>query len=70
MCFLHEKITGIVQNDLTDLEWAIIGSLLPSEHGRWAVQGVLDALLQTLVELELTDDWQDRVDSTVVRVHS
>ncbi|MFT8913390.1 IS5 family transposase [Zymomonas mobilis] len=29
-----------------------------------------DALLQTLVELGLTDDWQHMLDSTVVRAHS
>ena len=27
---------------------------------RWAEQGVWDALLQTLVDLSLTDDWQHR----------
>ena len=32
---------------------------------RWAEQGVWDALLQTLVELGLTDDWQHMIDSTV-----
>ena len=37
---------------------------------RWAEQGVWDALLQTLVELGLTDDWQHMLDSTVVRAHS
>lgn len=37
---------------------------------RWAEQGVWDALLQTLVDLRLTDDWQHMVDSTVVRAHS
>jgi len=37
---------------------------------RWAEQGVWDALLQTLVELELTDDWQHMLDSAVVRAHS
>lgn len=29
-----------------------------------------DALLQTLVDLELTDNWQHRVDGTVVGAHS
>ena len=37
---------------------------------RWAERGVWDALLETLVELGLTDDWQHMIDSTVVRGHS
>jgi transposase len=37
---------------------------------RWAEQGVWDALLETLVELGMTDDWQHMVDSTSVRGHS
>jgi len=37
---------------------------------RWAEQGVWDALLKTLVELSLTDDWQQMIDSMVVRDHS
>ncbi|OUJ14551.1 transposase [Acetobacter sp. DsW_063] len=37
---------------------------------RWAEQGVWDALLQTLVDLGLADNWQHMVDSTVVRAHS
>ena len=37
---------------------------------RWAEQGVWDALLETLVELGLTDDWQHIIDSTTVRGHS
>jgi len=37
---------------------------------RWAEQGVWDALLETLVEMGLTDDWQHMVDSTSVRGHS
>jgi transposase len=36
---------------------------------RWAQQGVWDALLQTLVDLGLTDDWQHMIDSTTVRGH-
>jgi transposase len=36
---------------------------------RWAEQGVWDALLATLVELGLTDDWQHIIDSTTVRGH-
>ena len=34
---------------------------------RWAEQGVWDALLQTLADLGLTDDWQHMIDSTTVR---
>jgi len=37
---------------------------------RWAEGGVWDALLQTLVDLGLTDDWQHMIDSTTVRGHS
>ena len=37
---------------------------------RWAEQEVWDALLETLVELGLTDDWQHMIDSTTVRGHS
>ncbi|GAN91718.1 transposase [Gluconobacter frateurii M-2] len=37
---------------------------------RWAEQGVWDALLQTLIDLGLTDNWQHMLDSTVVRAHS
>ena len=37
---------------------------------RWAEQGVWDALLTTLVDLGLTDDWQHMIDSTSVRGHS
>lgn len=37
---------------------------------RWAEQGVWDALLQTLVDLGLADNWQHMVDSTVVHAHS
>jgi transposase len=37
---------------------------------RWAEQGVWDALLQTLVDLGLTDDWQHMIDSTSVRAMS
>jgi hypothetical protein len=36
---------------------------------RSAEQGVWDALLQTLVDLGLTDDWQHMIDSTSVRGH-
>ncbi|MGC5749978.1 IS5 family transposase [Gluconobacter sp. NFX36] len=37
---------------------------------RWAEQGVWDAVLQTLVDLGLTDHWLHMIDSTVVRAHS
>ncbi|MBS1090052.1 transposase [Gluconobacter sp. Dm-74] len=37
---------------------------------RWAEQGVWDALLETLVELGLTDDWQHMIDSMPARGHS
>jgi transposase len=36
---------------------------------RWAEQGVWDAMLATLVEFGLTDDWQHMIDSTTVRGH-
>ena len=37
---------------------------------RWAQQGVWDALLQTLVDIGLTDDWQHMIDSTIIRGHA
>ncbi len=37
---------------------------------RWAEQGVWDALLETLVDLGLTDNWRHMIDSTTVRGHS
>ena len=36
---------------------------------RWIAQGAWDALLQTLVDLRLTDDWQHMFYSTTVRGH-
>lgn len=36
----------------------------------WAEQGVWDALLETLVELGLTENWQHMIDSTTIRGHS
>jgi transposase len=36
---------------------------------RWAEQGIWDAILTTLVEFGLTDDWQHMIDSTTVRGH-
>ncbi|WP_422646652.1 hypothetical protein [Agrobacterium tumefaciens] len=38
--------------------------------GRWAKQGVWDALLETLVEMGLTDDGQPMIESTTIRGHS
>ena len=40
-----------------------------SRFRRWADQGVWDALLQILVDLGLTDDWQHMIDSTTARSH-
>lgn len=37
---------------------------------RWAEQGVWDAILETLVEFGLTDNWQHMINSTTVRGHS
>jgi len=37
---------------------------------RWAEQGVWDALLQTLVELGLTDNLRHMLGSAVMRAHS
>jgi transposase len=37
---------------------------------RWAEQGVWDATLETLIDLEVTDDWQNMIDRTTVRGHS
>ena len=37
---------------------------------RWAEQAVGDALLDTLVDLGLTDDWRHMIDSAAVRGHS
>ncbi|ESQ81737.1 transposase IS4 [Asticcacaulis benevestitus DSM 16100 = ATCC BAA-896] len=37
---------------------------------RWAEQGIWDAMLETLVELGLTDNWQHMIDSTTIRGHS
>ena len=35
-----------------------------------AEQGVWDAMLATLVDLGLTDDWQHMIDSTILSGHS
>jgi transposase len=37
---------------------------------RWAEQGVWHALVETLVELGLTDNWQHMIDATTIRGHS
>lgn len=37
---------------------------------RWAEQSVWGAVLETLVELGLPDDWRHMIDSTTVRGHS
>ncbi|WP_231627050.1 transposase, partial [Novosphingobium sp. AAP83] len=44
-------------------------NLVYARFRRWAEQGVWDALLQTLVDLGLTDDWQHMIDSTSIRGH-
>ncbi len=36
---------------------------------RWAEQGVWDAILESLVQIGLTDNWQHMVDSTTIRGH-
>lgn len=54
---------------------------LPEEFGnwnsvwrrfrRWSQQGMFDAILETLVELGITDEWKvQMVDSTSIRGHS
>lgn len=42
---------------------------VPAMGGGRAEPGVWDALLHTLVDLGLTDDWQDMTDNTNVRRH-
>lgn len=37
---------------------------------RWAEMGVWDGLLETLVELGLTDNWAHMMDTTTVRAHA
>ncbi len=37
---------------------------------RWPEQGVWDAMLTTLVDLGLTDDWHHMIDSNIVCGHS
>lgn len=59
---------------------AVVGLTWMSATGRWnsvyvrfrrcAEQGVWDAVLATLVDLGLTDDWRHIIYSTIVRSHS
>jgi transposase len=37
---------------------------------RWAEMGVWDAILETLVELGLTDNWAHMMDTTTIRAHA
>lgn len=37
---------------------------------RWPQQGVRDAVLETLVDLDLPDDWQHMIDSIIVSGHA
>ena len=61
--------TGIPWRDLPD-EFGNWNSIF-RRFRRWCQQGVFDAILETLVELGITDDWrQQMVDSTSVRGHS
>ena len=40
-------------------------------YRRWCKQGIFDALLETLVEVGIADEWKKQmVDSTIVRGHS
>ncbi len=36
----------------------------------WVGQGVWDAMLSTLIDMGLTDDWQHMIDSTTIRGHA
>lgn len=61
--------TGIPWRDLPE-EFGNWNSIF-RRFRRWCQQGVFDAILETLVELGITDDWrQQMVDSTSVRGHS
>ena len=61
--------TGIPWRDLPD-EFGNWNSIF-RRFRRWCQQGVFDVILETLVELGITDDWkQQMVDSTTSRGHS
>ncbi len=58
----------------TGLPWRDVPEVLGNWNSvfrrfrRWAAQGVFDAILETLVELGITDEWQTQmVDSTSFR---
>ncbi|WP_084367353.1 IS5 family transposase [Neokomagataea thailandica] len=59
---LHVLRTGCPWRDMHDRygKW----NSVYVRFRRWAEQGVWDALLQTLVDLGLTDNWQHMVDSS------
>jgi len=61
--------TGIPWRDLPE-EFGQWNSIF-RRFRRWCEQGVFDAILATLVELGIADDWQEQmVDSTTSRGHS
>jgi transposase len=61
--------TGMPWRDLPD-EFGNWNSIF-RRFRRWCQQGVFDAILETLVELGITDDWKEQmVDSTTSRGHS
>jgi transposase len=64
---LHVLRVGCPWRDMHEQygKWNSVYARFP----RWAEQGVWGALLQTLVDLGLTDDWQHMSDSTSVRGH-
>jgi transposase len=66
---MHALRTGAAWRDLPEVfgNWNSIFR----RFRRWCEQGVFDAILETLVELGITDDWKEQmVDSTSVRGHS
>lgn len=61
--------TGIPWRDLPE-EFGQWNSIF-RRFRRWCEQGVFDAILETLVELGIADDWQEQmIDSTTSRGHS
>ena len=61
--------TGIPWRDLPEAfgKW----NSVYQRFRRWCQQGVFDALLETLIELGIADEWKvQMVDSTIVRCHS